>query len=125
MKWENIPANDYGYRVSASIERTIEEPDTTFNVIHPLYMDHEFITLVPKGVTSKFAQVFYHSNSEGHGKLHLSLLVVDDHYYNYHQSLLTNSVDNPFAEPAPIYSNFEGGLGVFAAYNTFTIVKEF
>jgi hypothetical protein len=38
-------------------------------------------------------------------------------YYQYHKSLENyNDGENPFAEPTPIYSNIEGGLGVFAAY---------
>ncbi|MGB3617937.1 MAG: DUF4249 domain-containing protein [Catalinimonas sp.] len=46
------------------------------------------------------------------------LLRTDEDYYRYHRSLeLFNRADgNPFAEPAPLYSNVEGGLGVFASY---------
>ena len=43
--------------------------------------------------------------------------VTDEGYYNYHRSVLSFQGDNPFAEPAPVFTNIEGGLGIFAAAN--------
>lgn len=50
----------------------------------------------------------------------LGVLHTDEHYYRYHQSIrLNNDVsDNPFAEPALLYTNVNGGLGVFASFNS-------
>jgi Domain of unknown function (DUF4249) len=46
------------------------------------------------------------------------MFTVNDDYYNYHQSLYNyNGGGDPFAEPTIIYTNVEGGLGVFAAAN--------
>jgi hypothetical protein len=47
------------------------------------------------------------------------LVVSDRNYYLYHRDLnkQQGSNGNPFAEPALIYTNIEGGLGVFAGYN--------
>ncbi len=47
------------------------------------------------------------------------LVVSDRAYYLYHRSLYmhNNVKDNPFAEPAIIYTNVQGGLGVFSGYN--------
>lgn len=47
----------------------------------------------------------------------IELISTDAHYYNYHQSLRNLDNENPFMEPEPIYSNIQGGLGVFSAYN--------
>ena len=41
----------------------------------------------------------------------------DETYYKYHRSLQLRNTDNPFSEPALIYSNIVDGLGCFAAYN--------
>ncbi len=42
----------------------------------------------------------------------------DEHYFKYHRSVQTRGdSDNPFVEPSLIYTNIEGGLGCFAAYN--------
>jgi hypothetical protein len=55
--------------------------------------------------------------------LHLILMTTDKAYYLYNNALdkLQNSIDNPFAEPVYLYSNISGGLGVFAAYNSYEI----
>ena len=47
------------------------------------------------------------------------LYVVDEHYYKYFKSLeeQDKTKNNPFAEPALIYSNVVGGIGVFASYS--------
>lgn len=43
---------------------------------------------------------------------------VDKHYYKYHRSqTVSDDTDNPFSEPAIIYTNIKGGLGCFGAYN--------
>jgi hypothetical protein len=48
-----------------------------------------------------------------------TLAVTDQHYYWYHRSVYQQQTSdgNPFAEPALIYTNMQGGLGVFAAFN--------
>ncbi len=48
--------------------------------------------------------------------LYLLLLNTDSHYYRFHRSVQAQD-DNPFSEPALIYTNVTGGLGVFASYN--------
>ena len=48
----------------------------------------------------------------------LLISVTDEHYFNYHRSINNFQDDNPFSEPTPVYSNIEGGLGVFAAYKS-------
>jgi hypothetical protein len=51
--------------------------------------------------------------------IHAHLAVSDRNYYLYHRSVyLQNNVkDNAFAAPAIIYTNMQGGLGVFSGYN--------
>jgi hypothetical protein len=38
-------------------------------------------------------------------------------YYNFHKSLYGSHGDDPFSEPSLIYTNINGGLGVFGAAN--------
>ena len=58
-------------------------------------------------------------------KAHLFIKSVSKEMYEYHQSLERYRLGqhNLFAEPEKIYSNIEGGLGIFAGYTqqTFTI----
>lgn len=56
--------------------------------------------------------------------LYLMLLNTDSHYYQFHHSINAQD-DNPFSEPAGVYTNVTGGLGIFAAYNqTLQIIKK-
>jgi len=48
----------------------------------------------------------------------LYLLTIDEHYYRFHNSLNKYmEMEGFFVEPTLVYSNIEGGLGVFASYN--------
>lgn len=47
--------------------------------------------------------------------INIHLMHTDRHYYEYHRSK-ENFSEDPFSEPANIYSNIEGGLGIFAGY---------
>ncbi|MDY0101925.1 MAG: DUF4249 domain-containing protein [Lentimicrobium sp.] len=48
----------------------------------------------------------------------VSISLIDENYYQYAQSVNNFQNDNPFSEPTPIYSNIDGGLGVFAGINS-------
>ena len=49
------------------------------------------------------------------------LLSVDENYYRFHKALQFGSgFDDPFSEPRPLYTNIEGGLGIFASYVSIT-----
>lgn len=52
-------------------------------------------------------------------RLQAILAVTDRHYYRYHRSVYQqqSNAEDPFAEPTQIYSNVQGGLGVFASFN--------
>ncbi len=52
------------------------------------------------------------------------LLTTDRSYFEYHRTLRAGENDNPFAEPVLIYSNVEGGQGVFAAFNRTTLIRK-
>jgi len=55
--------------------------------------------------------------------LTMEVLNCDQSYYDYHRSLdLNRNTDNPFAEPSLVFTNINGGLGCFAAYNSRMIV---
>jgi len=49
--------------------------------------------------------------------INVSLLNTEESYYMYHTSLNEfDRSDNPFSEAKPVYSNIEGGLGIFTSY---------
>ena len=56
-------------------------------------------------------------------RVRVDLLNVEQTYYQY-QDAVSRQLEvsgNPFAEPVPIPSNIEGGLGCFAGYNRSTV----
>lgn len=51
------------------------------------------------------------------------LLNTDENYYKFMKSLDNyNSGEDPFTEPSPVYSNVNGGLGIFATYTTDSLI---
>jgi hypothetical protein len=55
--------------------------------------------------------------------LKVYLLNTDRTYYDYEKSIENyHSGEDPFTEPAPLYSNITGGLGIFAAYTFDSLV---
>ncbi len=54
----------------------------------------------------------------------LLLLVTDEHYFRYHRALENYYPDDFFSEASHVYSNIEGGLGVFAGYNRTELILE-
>jgi hypothetical protein len=46
----------------------------------------------------------------------LAVVACSESYYRYHRSIQNQTFDNPFAEPTIVYSNIEGGLGVFGGF---------
>lgn len=84
----------------------------------------KFITRA-EGYHYKFDWLRPPDNYNDSPPVHLLLLTTDEHYYHYHKALEHYRPDNPFAEPVLIYTNIEGGLGVFAGVNrTELIVTE-
>lgn len=55
--------------------------------------------------------------------LKIYLLNTEKSYYLYHRSLENyNQGDNPFTEPTPVYSNIEGGFGIFTSYTIDSLI---
>lgn len=51
-------------------------------------------------------------------EVYFEVLNMDENYYKFSKTVKDNNDnDNPFVEPALIYTNIEGGLGCFGAYN--------
>ncbi len=58
----------------------------------------------------------YEDNEPGNS-LYISIAITDENYYKYHKSVNSFEGDNPFSEPTPVFSNINGGLGIFAGLN--------
>lgn len=77
------------------------------------------------GSITNFNATAYASTPAKFKKITFYLLTTDRNYYEYYHSLSNYSSDNPFSEPTMIYSNINGGFGVFAGYNSSVTVRNF
>ena len=124
MHWEASSNDSYAFRVYSELETSQVFYDDTVTNYSQVYIPEPY-ALKGNDEYSRAGDLYYHNYDFYRKKIRASLLNVDENYYRYHKSVATYSGDNPFAEPAPIYTNIKGGLGVFAAYNTYRVVKEF
>ncbi|TLV01500.1 DUF4249 domain-containing protein [Dyadobacter luticola] len=49
--------------------------------------------------------------------IHLEVMNLDENYYQFLKTRADYKEDNKFTEPTPVFTNVEGGLGCFGAYN--------
>lgn len=110
------------------VENYYGQPDTIFGGSSPMYMEKgKKHFMDDNGYTWKFTATggYYdewgeYNPSNNADSIVISVLQSDIHYYRFHKSVETNYYyggDSPFAEPVHIYTNINGGLGVFAGYN--------
>ncbi|NIJ52627.1 DUF4249 domain-containing protein [Dyadobacter arcticus] len=55
-------------------------------------------------------------------EVHIEVINMDEHYYQFLRSTANYKEDNKFTEPTPVYTNIQGGLGCFAAFNAVVFV---
>jgi hypothetical protein len=94
------------------------------NLVDPIYGNFNDMDI--EGKRSKIPLVDINLKSftiDDSAFLKIYLLNTDKPYYDYHRSILNyNSGETPFTEASPIYSNINGGLGIFAAYTYDSII---
>lgn len=151
MQWQDIPADTNYYRVMAAAEIEYSVPDAKtkgkrnqneFNFIWDMMSAQSewqadrgldgsiFSSPMGKVILPAFPSVKQEDGSDKPFYPNSRLVSVtmllynaDVNYYKYHRSLQQRlDTENPFTEPSQIYSNIEGGLGCFGAYNTGKLV---
>ncbi len=106
--------NNY-YTVGAFIrEEYYSSWDDTTYVYYYYHGGDSFTDLDKDGQDIPFKTYVY---INGNSTFSLSLLSTDEHYYRYHKSFYSWDSENPFGEPSPLYSNIDGGLGIFASFS--------
>jgi len=83
-----------------------------------VYAEWMLDTENPGGVLTKNFEYFPYTDSTEN--VYIYLLHVSKEYYDFGIKLpLAEVTDNPFAEPVPMYSNVNGGYGIFAGYTSY------
>lgn len=114
-----VIAKGYGYH-------TPIENSQTFRFTRTIVVDKEFFT--DKGIDgtgiirlSEASMKYFYEVDSSFVVVHL--YHTEKPYYLYHKSLRDyDDGKGPFAEPTPVYSNVEGGLGVFTSYTVDSLV---
>jgi hypothetical protein len=71
---------------------------------------------------NEFSTQYHPSNSDS-VKTVIYILNTDKEYFNYHQSLGKYAGgEDPFTEVSPVFSNINGGLGIFAAFTVDSLI---
>ena len=87
------------------------------------YQDYMFDDSGRDGKTFLAESIGLYPSSNDSSFLKIYLLNTDKAYYDFHNSLTNYSGgDDPFTEVSPIYSNVEGGLGIFSAYTVDSLI---
>lgn len=135
FKWRDAPGVKNYYRTLAYKQYKVQNPYGQSDIYRePLYTNFYGLDLqndakADGGILISEVMTSHEYNYERMEKpfhIFAVLVVADKNYYTYHQSLYKQSESdgNPFAEPTIMYTNIEGGLGVFAGYNQVVAVKE-
>ncbi len=131
-EWTHIPGAAY-YRCAASQAITLinSNSDTTYHTQN-LFYNSDLTNALEKKANAYNIQrsnISIGNFTESNGRIigykttsiSVDIMIINAEYYRYHDSLYKyyNNHGNPFTEPTRLYSNIEGGLGVFAAYTSY------
>ena len=128
LHWQDPAGEENFYRVDADINYVrADNRGEVWNDWRPIYWNNGKSTAFSDarldGAQFSSPETTFPVVSDYHDSvtLYAYLLHTDRAYFEYHRTIRANADSNPFAEPVLLYSNVEGGLGVFAAFNRRTL----
>ena len=123
MKWDDIKGKVNYYRVFG--QKIAVWTDSSISVVQNFYtyVSSDLVNDIDAdggSLKAKFIYNLWGGSASGYAyqAIDLYLLHLDADYYMYQNSLNTaeQSAYDPFSEPAPVYTNIKGGLGVFCSF---------
>jgi hypothetical protein len=129
VSFSDQPGEDNYYRLFGMISSygKYKYNGESYSDRYGIYLENQFHT--DKGVDGSRITLDFSANSyvfySGADSAFLTMFLFNTErsYYLYHQSLAKyNSDENPFSEITPVYSNIEGGLGIFTSYTVDSVV---
>jgi len=128
VTFKDIPDELNYYRLTGTFNgfKTPEDPGRTEINRRQLSFTKELFTDKEAGSGSEIksstglGQSFSYYDS---AFIKIYLLNTEKSYYLYHKSLENyNSGDDPFSEVTPVYSNIDGGLGIFTSFTVDSLI---
>ncbi|MDD2412282.1 MAG: DUF4249 domain-containing protein [Bacteroidales bacterium] len=123
LKFQDVGGVPNYYGFQAWVNMYYGESGNTGVAKQDLYMDGFSWVMSDYVFDGKEKVIAFSSYYFGDGNigdtLFVKVLQTDSHFYHFHSSLESfgYSDGNPFAEPSPIYTNIQNGLGCFAGYS--------
>ena len=116
-EWNDTPGAEDYYRL-VYYDRFVYNFDT----IYQEAFSNNFSDKDKDGTTMKEQFEIYAYSGAGFSNGELHLIHASKEYYLYHKKLTEAAFSGgPFSEPVQMYSNINGGYGVFAGYNPYKI----
>ncbi len=117
-KWNDSPGTEDYYRIAYYGKEYYGNSDTSYSVFSDYFSDKD----ADGKVFDKSIKIYQSISAPGNsGELYL--IHATKEYYLFHTKLAAsgNSSDNPFAEPVQMFTNINGGFGVFAGFNQYKL----
>ena len=125
VEWIDLPGTGDFYRVYAHVKLDREELNMARFIFNGDDLIQNFISdqdqdmgrfIVKNGILTSYN---FGTLNDSLKEIYCTLLTTDRNYFLYHQYLYKTSYSS-FGEPLLPFTNMEGGLGIFAAYNQYT-----
>lgn len=136
--FEQISNDFYGDQTRVTIKQTLTDPSESFNYYRFYYvLQDQFMTGTYVGedyaddnslngnlLYNEFEMTSYYGEDNPILSVKAYVILGSEEYYRFHKTVYFQSPGDPFSEPSIIYSNVEGGLGVFAGYRQIEVIIE-
>jgi hypothetical protein len=127
---EQISNDFYGEQTRVTIKQTLTDPSSSFDYYRFYYvLQDQFLTNMYVGedyaddnsldgnlLYNEHELTAYYGSDNPITSIKAFVIRGSEEYQRFHKTVYNQSPGDPFSEPSIIYSNVDGGLGVFAGY---------
>ena len=128
ISWEDPASHQNYYRLYGEIDhgQSINNGGHYLSSI-PIYFNSSPMIISDEGLNGgSFGPyighgIYFPDRTTGRKEIKVFLLNTDVNYFNFYNSVTTYNNSNPFQEPFNLFTNIEGGMGVFASFQASSI----
>lgn len=122
VRFRDQPGKDNYYRIIGKCQAFYKYMESNYVTNNYVMFEEDFFTDKKSNNKGEISFTGYgwpdFSMRTDSSFIRIYLLDTEESYYLWHKTILNYKDDeNPFTEPTPVYTNIEGGLGVFTSYS--------
>jgi hypothetical protein len=133
FSFQDVPGEENYYRIASKTIVYYKNPTTQESRKSEYFLSFEKEYDTDKGLDGKnivFTTIgnynYFFKSPRDSTIVKIFLYNVEKSYYLYHKSLEDyNDGGNPFSEATPVYSNIDGGLGIFTSYTIDSLILKY